>query len=70
VIISETVIIILNSYAINYYRNKGYDLAPLMHKNDKGKLVVIMNSKLEVRVSDLPPRSNTKVLCACDKCGK
>ena len=53
-----------------YYENKGYDLTPIMHKNDKGKLVCILGAKIEVKVFDLPPRSKYKVLCACDNCGK
>jgi 5-methylcytosine-specific restriction endonuclease McrA len=71
-ILTEKIIVGLGGTNIQYFRDKGYDLTPFLHKNDKGKDVILMGSKLEVLVSDLPHGSCYKVLAKCDnpECGK
>jgi len=70
-IITKTILVNIASQR-KHYENKGYDLKPYMHKNDKGKLVLNKNATIEVKVEDLPPRSKRKVLAKCDnpECGK
>jgi len=70
-IMTKTIFIYVASQR-KYYENKGYDLSPYMHKNDKGKLVIKRDTVIEVKVEDLPPRSTRKVLAKCDnpECGK
>ncbi len=70
-IITKTILVNIASQR-THYENKGYDLTPHMHKNDKGKLVLNKDATIEIKVEDLPPRSKRKVLARCDnpECGK
>lgn len=67
-ILSKEVEVTLCSKNIKYYENLGY-LIP-RYKDDEYRLKVKANTKIKVKVEDLQKRSQIKVLCKCDKCGK
>ena len=64
-IISKTVIVGISPTTYKHYKDLGYFIPE--HIVD-GKTKFIKNAKIEVLVSDLPRKSSTKVLCACDNC--
>jgi hypothetical protein len=53
---------------IKYWEDKGYEIPRL--KNKFGRLVFKRGTKIVVKVEDLPPKSNIKVWCKCDGCGR
>ena len=67
-ILSKYVEVILGTFTIKYYENKGYFIPKII--NSDNKAVVKRGTKIIVRVSDLPKESTTKILRKCDKCGK
>jgi hypothetical protein len=67
-ILSKYVEVILGTFTIKYYENKGYFIPKII--NSDNKIVVKRGTKIIVRVSDLPKESTTKILRKCDKCGK
>jgi len=67
-IIQEEVYVNIVAFNYEYWINKGYKI--LKNKNKWGKIGILRGTKILVQVSELPPQSNVKILCACDKCGK
>lgn len=67
-IIQKSIYITLNSRHINYFEKLGYNIPKYIDKQNR--LLVKKGTKIKIKVSDLPPRSNIKVLYKCDKCGK
>lgn len=67
-ILEETVIINLRGNTVVYYENLGYLIPRKINK--KGKLKLPFDATLEVKVIDLPPRSEARVTKICDYCGK
>ena len=50
-----------------YYLDKGYSIP--LHKDRNGRMVVQKDTKIKVKVSDLPPKSYIQVVVQCDGCG-
>jgi len=67
-ILQEVVLVNLNPSNIQYLKSLGYEIPIYLDK--KNRLSVKRNSKVEVKVSDLPKGSHVKVLCNCDECHK
>jgi hypothetical protein len=53
---------------IKYYEDKGYKIPKYQNKN--GRLLVSKNTKIKVKVEDLPLNSHVFVQVMCDQCGK
>ena len=66
-LISEYTEVGLCSKNISYYENLGYEIPRV--KSNKG-MVVSHGTKINVKVSDLPYASHTKVKICCDCCGE
>ena len=66
-LISKTVVVGLNGGMATYYENLGY-VIPKIKKDYK--IVVPMNSTIEVDIDDLKKGSNVVVDAKCDCCGK
>jgi len=67
-ILTTYLIININGRTFSYWKNKGYIIPT--YKDKFGRIRVQRNTKIEVKVSDLPKGSHIKVLCKCDNCGK
>jgi len=67
-ILSKEVEVVLNPANVKYYEILGYIIPK--YKNKSGKLIYKRGNKIKVKVTDLQKRSNIKVLCKCDICGK
>ncbi|MEK6935560.1 MAG: hypothetical protein AABW67_02140 [Nanoarchaeota archaeon] len=53
---------------IKYLKEKGYKIPTFQDK--KGRITTGKGNYILVKIKDLPPRSNTKLLVRCDDCGK
>jgi len=60
----EFVEVVLNPRTIKHYENLGYSIPRVIDK--QGKLRVKRGTKIWVKVSDLPPNSNTPVTAICE----
>lgn len=67
-LITKEVEINLHPRIINHYENLHYILPKI--KNKQGKIINNMNSKILVKVEDLPDGSNIKISVECDGCKK
>ena len=67
-IIQETILIKLNTRHINHFEKLGYIIPKYIDKQNRS--LVKKGTQIEVKVSDLPPRSNLKILYKCDLCSK
>ena len=67
-LISKYAEVSLSNTNLKYYEDLNYDLPKI--KNKYGKLQVPRNSKILVRVDDLPNGSTAKVNIECEGCGK
>ena len=67
-LITKEVEIVLNNSTLKHYESKNYDLPK--RKNKNGKFQVPRNTKIIVRVEDLPNSSKVKVDIECDCCKK
>lgn len=65
-LISTEVEVAINNRVVKYYENLGYKIP----KNKKGKEIVSKNTKIIVKVNDLPFGSHTSVNVKCDFCDK
>lgn len=67
-ILPQEVEVELNSFAIKYYEDKGYEIS---RKLDKYKrLKVIKGTKIFVNVKDLPNNSSVFIKVKCDYCNE
>lgn len=67
-IINKFVEVRLNNRYIQYWKDKGYEIP--LQKDKWNRLSVAKGTKIKVKVDDLSTKSNVKVLCKCDNCGK
>lgn len=67
-LISEEVEVTLVSPMIKYYEDLNYEIPRYLNKQNK--FVVKNNTKIIVKVEDLPKSSDTPVEVKCDYCGK
>ena len=63
-LISKEVEVTLVGANAKYYEDKGYKIPK--RKNKYGKLKIIENTKIKVKVEDLPKNSNVKIQVKCD----
>lgn len=68
-LISKEVEVVLNSTAIKYYENLGYEI-PRYYNKDNRKMMVKKDTRIKVKIKDLPLQSNLLVTLKCDYCGK
>jgi len=70
-IIQETVLVILHGSNIQYYESLGYFIPRYLYTKNYHKVLKIKKgTSIIVKVSDLSDKSNVKILCKCDICGK
>lgn len=66
-ITTETIEINVNGKKVKYYESLGYNIPK--SKNKYGKTTVRKDTKILVRVEDLPPKSHVEIPYKCDYCG-
>lgn len=67
-ILDEKMIITVRWNTCEYYLSKGYDFPTYI--NEKGKLTVRKDTKIEIDQKDINPNSKTKIHISCDGCNK
>ena len=67
-LMTKEIEITIVAFTVKYYKNLGYKIPTTI--NDKGKEKFILNSKIIVKIEDLPLGSHEKVHVKCDLCGK
>ena len=68
-ILTEEVSIQLDGRNVKYYESLGYSIPRYYDKKHK-RFSFFRGTNITIKVSDLLPNSNAKVLCCCDQCGK
>ena len=66
-ILDKTVRIKMNVTTYNWYLSKGYQIPSHVDARNRSRTFK-RGSILEVRVEDLPPKSNTRLLAQCEVC--
>jgi len=66
-ILSKQVLVTVSGKSKRYYEDKGYKLP--YTKDNRGRIGIKKGTKILVKVQDLPPSSNVKILYKCDDCG-
>lgn len=67
-LVQDEVEINLSSNNIKYYENLGYYIP--RYKDKKNRSSVKLNTKMIVKVKDIPKGSHIKIKCICDECDK
>lgn len=66
-ILDEYVTVGISPLTLKWFEERGYEIP--RKRDKKGRVNYTKGTKIKVRVIDLPPQSNTKVRCKCEKCG-